>query len=172
MAIAEILFHEIHEADVRKVNAASNDAATGGGARDLRFSVDFVPCLDRLFPAEITYERNTPYRIGRFEYCYQDGRCIVENLRYAFRPTASRSHEVRIAQINKVPFFLDLPKMEEGDGALFMAFIRMTDGLPRAQYFKQRQIEDPNSNRIIASAMREAMANCKKDGTVVFAVQL
>lgn len=172
MAIAEILFHEIRVADIRKINATSNDSATGGGARDLRFSLDFAPCLDRLFPKEETYERKTSYRIGPFEYHYEDGRVATEYLRYAFRPTASRAHEVRIAQINKVAFFLDYPEMKEGDGALFMAFVRMTDGIPRAQFIKQRQIEHPDSNPIITAAMREAMDNCKKDDAAVFSVEL
>lgn len=48
MAIAEILFHEIADGDVRKFNAESNDADTGGGARDLRFSLRFEAVLDRL----------------------------------------------------------------------------------------------------------------------------
>lgn len=30
MAIAEVLCHEITEADIRKINATSNDAQTGG----------------------------------------------------------------------------------------------------------------------------------------------
>lgn len=172
MAIAEILFHEMRVADIRKINASSNDSDTGGGARDLRFSLDFAPCLDRLFPKEVTYERKTPYRVGPFEYQYKDGKVATEYLRYAFRPTASRPHEVRIAQINKVAFFLDYPEMKEGDGALFMAFIRMTDGAPRAQYFKQRQIEHPDSNPLIAAAMREALNNCKKDDAAVFSIEL
>jgi hypothetical protein len=36
-AAARILYKEIVEGDLRKFRAESNDAATGGGARDLRF---------------------------------------------------------------------------------------------------------------------------------------
>lgn len=74
MAIAEVLCHEITEADIRKINATSNDAQTGGGARDLRFSIDFAPCLDRFFPQEETIERGTPYRIGMFEHYDANGK--------------------------------------------------------------------------------------------------
>ena len=172
MAIAEILFREIRVADIRKIHATSNDSATGGGARDLRFSLDFAPCLDRLFPKEVTYVRKTPCHIGPFEYHYEDGRVVTECLHYAFRPTDARAHEVRIGQVNKVAFFFDYPEMNEDDGVLFMAFVRMTDGVPRAQFIKQRQIEHSDSNPIIAAAMREAMDNCRKDAAVVFSVML
>ena len=113
MAIAEVLFHEITEADIRKINATSNDAQTGGGARDLRFSIDYAPYLDRLFPKEVTYEGKTPYRIGMFEHYDANGKRTTESVRYAFQPTNARPREVRIAQISKLDFFLDLPTEPE-----------------------------------------------------------
>lgn len=61
MAIAEILFHEIADGDVRKFNAESNDADTGGGARDLRFSLRFEAVLDRFFPQDAIKEGRKSY---------------------------------------------------------------------------------------------------------------
>ena len=172
MAIAEVLCHEITEADIRKINANSNDAQTGGGARDLRFSIDFAPCLDRFFPQEVSYEGRTPYRIGMFEHYDAHGKRTTEHVRYAFQPTDARPREVRIAQISKLDFFLDLPKISGGDGVLFMVFIRKTDGIPQAQYLTERQIEAEGGNPIIAAAMREALSKRRGKNAVVFSAEL
>ena len=117
MAIAEVLCHEITEADIRKINATSNDAQTGGGARDLRFSIDYAPCLDRFFPQEVTYEGRTPYRIGMFEHYDANGKRTTERVRYAFQPTDARPREVRIAQISKLDFFLAEVQLEFQQGS-------------------------------------------------------
>lgn len=172
MAIAEVLCHEITEADIRKINAISNDAQTGGGARDLRFSIEYAPCLDRFFPQEVTYEGKTPYRIGIFEHYDVSGKRTTELVRYAFQPTDARPREVRIAQINKPGFFLDLPEIDDDDGVLFMAFIRKTDGIPQAQYLTERQIEADGGNLVIAAAMREALSKHRSNNAVVFSAEL
>lgn len=168
----EVLCHEITEADIRKINASSNDAQTGGGARDLRFSLDYKPCLDRLFPEDVTREGRTPYRIGLFEHYDRAGKKTVEKLRYAFQPTNARPNEIRIAQINKVNFFLDIPSLGEGDGILFMAFMRKRSGLPQAQYLTEKQIGAPGSNPIIAAAMRDALDRRRGNNAVVFSTEL
>ena len=49
MSVVEVLCHEIRPADILKIKAESNNANTGGGARDLRFRLEFAPCLDRFF---------------------------------------------------------------------------------------------------------------------------
>ncbi len=172
MTIVEVLCHEITEADVRKINATSNDSQTGGGARDLRFSIDYAPYLDRLFPQEITYEGRTPYRIGAFEHIDAKGKKTVEQVRYAFQPTNARAREVRIAQISKLNLFLDLPEISGADGVLFMAFIRKSEGLPQAQYLTERQIGAPGSNPVIAAAMRDALSKRRGKNAVVFAATL
>ena len=170
MAIEEILFHEITEADIRKINASSNNANTGGGARDLRFAKAFAPVLDRLFPPEIVYEGRTPYRVGSFEHVTAEGETIIDQMRYAFQPTTARPNEIRIAQINKTNSFLDLPDISDDDGVLFFAFIRRTCELP--QYFTEKQIGDQGSNPIIASRMREALYERRGNKAVVFSVDL
>ena len=172
MAISDVLCHEITDADVKKIKASSNDAQTGGGARDLRFTVDYAPFLDRFFPQETTTERGTPYRIGKFEHYYSSGKSITELVRYAYQPTDTRPREVRIAQINKLRLFLDIPDISADDGALFMAFVLKTDGIPQAQYLTQKQIEAKESNQIIAAAMREALDKRRGNNAVIFSTAL
>lgn len=172
MAITEVLCHEITEADIRKIKATSNDSQTGGGARDLRFSIDYAPCLDRFFPEEVTYEGGTPYRIGMVEHYDASGKRSTERVRYAFQPTGARPREVRIAQISKLDFFLDLPELVGGDGVLFMAFIRKTDSIPQAQYLTEKQIEAEGGHPVIAAAMRQALSERKGKNAVVFSAEL
>lgn len=172
MSVVEVLCHEMRPADILKIKSESNNANTGGGARDLRFRLEFAPCLDRFFPVEIVHERNTPYKIAEFEHLGADKTRTVETVRYAFKPTNSRPTEVRIAQINKLNFFLDLPDIAEGDGMLFMAFIRKSSGLSQAQYLTEKQISHPRSNKIIAAAMYEAIEEKHGNDAVVFSVDL
>lgn len=173
MAIAEILFHEIADGDVRKFNAESNDADTGGGARDLRFSLRFESVLDRLFPQEITKEGRKEYRLGTFVYKDSDGKVKTQaGMHYDYQPTNSRPNELRICQLSKVPFFQNLPERHSGDGRLFVAFIRMTEGLPQMQFLTERQILNPQSNPLIAMEMRHAIDSTRKDDSVIFSVEM
>ena len=173
MAIAEILLHEIVDGDIRKFNAESNDADTGGGARDLRFPIRFEPVLDRLFPTQITKEGRKSYRLGDFVYKDRDGRMHVQHdIHYDFQPTNARPNEVRICQLSKVPFFRDVPVPQPGDGRLFVAFIRMTEGLPQMQFFMERQIINPDSNALIAAQVRDAIDNTRKGSAVNVAVEM
>lgn len=172
MSVVEVLCHEMRPADILKIKAESNNANTGGGARDLRFRLEFAPCLDRFFPDEPVYEGRTPYKISEFEHLGADRMRTVEAVHYAFKPTKSRPKEVRIAQINKLGFFLDLPDVGEEDGMLFMTFIRKSNGLPQAQYLTEKQISHPGSNKIIAAAMYEAIEERRGNDAVVFSVDL
>ena len=46
-----VIFKQIKPGDYRKLAAESNDAPTGGGARDFRFpSAPFAPVLEMFFP--------------------------------------------------------------------------------------------------------------------------
>ena len=46
MSVVEVLCHEMRPADILKIKSESNNANTGGGARDLRFRLEFAPCLE------------------------------------------------------------------------------------------------------------------------------
>lgn len=173
MAIAEILFHEIVSGDIRKFNAESNDADSGGGARDLRFGLRYGPVLNRLFSPEIVTEGGHEYRLGSF--CYKDSNNemhVQDNIHFAPPKKGGKRREYRICQLNKVPFFQELPELQPDDGKLFIAFIRMTEGLPQMQFLTERQINDSKSNQYIATAMRDAVSSARKGTSVIFAVEM
>lgn len=173
MRLVEVLFHQITEADIKKVEASSNSAETGGGARDLRFSIRFKDCLDRFFPGAVTKDGKSEYKIGSFRYIDSNNHeQVATNVKYAFRPTASRPNEIRIAQINTLEFFRDIPVLSYDDGLLFMCFMRFDEGLPLARYVTQKRSCAPKSNRKIAEAMARAIDETKGNSAVVFSVSL
>ncbi|MCW5715429.1 MAG: hypothetical protein KIT43_13035 [Bauldia sp.] len=64
--------HEIEEGDRRKFVAASNDADTGGGARDLRYRPEplFVALFGRMFVGRRTERRKHDGLVRSVEVCY------------------------------------------------------------------------------------------------------
>jgi len=67
--VKRIVYKEIVEGDFRKFKAESNDADTGGGARDLRFRPhdEFAKVFRELFPRsqQKTRKRDGKNRSGR-----------------------------------------------------------------------------------------------------------
>lgn len=88
-----VVYKKIVEGDWRKFSATSNDAPTGGGARDLRFSPAerFLPIFERMFPS-----RDGFMNIGQFSW--PDGR--KTDVKIA-PPTNARPKEMRICSVNE-----------------------------------------------------------------------
>lgn len=57
--VARILYKELVEGDLRKLQAKSNDADTGGGARDFRFGSykTLLPVIKQMFPQIVKENR-------------------------------------------------------------------------------------------------------------------
>lgn len=57
--VARILYKEIVPGDLRKILAMSNDAVTGGGARDFRFGSfkTLLPVIRKMFPETVKQSR-------------------------------------------------------------------------------------------------------------------
>ncbi|WP_141225671.1 hypothetical protein [Fibrobacter sp. UWB1] len=90
-----VLYKKIVAGDIRKFRAESNDASTGGGARDLRFSPanKFFPILKRMFPNEgvagHVYTGELHWRLTPTTHVT------------IHAPTESRPNEVRIAKVHE-----------------------------------------------------------------------
>lgn len=167
--IVEVIGHEILEGDIRKAYAESNDASTGGGARDLRFPKKYKPELDRLFSTGVHENGRTEYMVCDFVAGLSDGsEVLVEGLKYAFKPTTARPNEVRIAQISAHDFFKQMPNISSDDGALFIVFVRMASGNPRMMFATQKQLNDPESNEVISAAMRDSISNKRAGSAAIF----
>ena len=107
--VKRILAREVLDGDVKKFQALSNDAPTGGGARDLRLrpADAFVEFLSRMFPTTRPVSRRAnvggkgEVRVG--ELHWKDGpggkdrRAPIE----VWEPTASRKGEIRLGQVHR-----------------------------------------------------------------------
>lgn len=119
--VKRLVFKEIVEGDLRKFEAQSNDADSGGGARDLRFRPyeEFRKVFRQLFPNTRTETRK---RYGG----KSDVEILVGQLHWteggqeAFReatfepPTDARPNEGRIPVVHTYPPFNSRPSTNEG----------------------------------------------------------
>jgi hypothetical protein len=92
-----VFFQEILEGDLKKQKAESNEADTGGGARDMRIPKTFETFLLPFFPAAGNSER---VNIGTVTW--HDGARERNTTLELWRPTKARPAELRIARIHQV----------------------------------------------------------------------
>ena len=108
-----IVFKKIVPGDIRKLNAESNDAPTGGGARDFRFSPadKFFPEFQAMFP-----EVDEDNRLNA-ELIWSN----VESRKTLIPPpTPSRGNEIRIAKIHECCPLSELPDDNQDCAIVFL----------------------------------------------------
>ncbi len=91
--VKSVVYKKIVAGDLRKFYATSNNATTGGGARDLRFSPAerFYPVFSQMF------ERQTDGSLtGYFHWAHHSPTEVIIH-----RPTQSRTNEIRIGRIHE-----------------------------------------------------------------------
>jgi hypothetical protein len=129
--VKRVIYKEILDGDRRKFEARSNDARSGGGARDLRFSFEaFEPAFKAIFPEvaqEIRKREGERDELGilrgEFHWMEEGG---VRHAPASFEPpTDARPAEGRIPQINSYGCFRDIP--EKGGGRLFLLLVQRED---------------------------------------------
>lgn len=130
--IKRVVFKEILEGDLRKFQADSNDADTGGGARDLRFRPfkAFDEIFAKLFP-ETRLERRrrgaadveVAVRVGRF--AWQAGATTQYKAATFEPPTDARPDEGRIPVVHTYPPLVAPPA--SGGGRLVLMFVQRED---------------------------------------------
>lgn len=163
--VARIFFQEILEGDRRKLEAQSNDAPTGGGARDLRVPhKPFGPIFRRMLPDEETQIRRRDNKkvpvtvyVGRL-YWVEKGQERSWPAQYE-PPTSARPTEGRIARIHEIPVLADqVPPADRG--RTFLLLVQQDNGKVYPHYVTERDhLDDPQFNREIASAIRQCAAN-------------
>lgn len=109
--VARILYKEIVAGDLRKIHAESNDADTGGGARDFRFGsyTNIAAIVLQMFPnlVEENRRRNgiivpTAIYSGHFYWKDRNGR-VCSTVSYFEPPTDARPSEGRITRVHEQP---------------------------------------------------------------------
>jgi hypothetical protein len=130
---ALLVFKEVMEGDLRKLEGKSNDARTGGGARDLRFPWKaFRAEMHRIFSREATGRGGKPIREATITYADADGQSRTTTMAY-WPPAKKRHWEDRVACVHASEALgSGLP--EFGSGRVFVTFTLFTNGTVRCDY--------------------------------------
>lgn len=140
--VALVVYKEIVDGDMRKLLAESNDAKTGGGARDLRLPAKaFRPVMHQIFTKDGVGRGGKAIKIAEILYLDADDRPHKTQLEY-WPPTPSRPSEDRIARIHASPALGgQLPRTDLG--RVFVLFIKFSDGTVRCLYAYEDELRDP-----------------------------
>lgn len=130
--VKRVVFKELAEGDYRKFEAQSNDAETGGGARDLRFRPydEFQVVFRALFPGvrKVRRRRNGQQSeieifVGRLHWSVGG---ISSSDEAVFEPpTDARPHEGRIPVVHRYKPLQDLPP--QGSKKVVLLLIQRSD---------------------------------------------
>lgn len=151
--VARIFYKEIVDGDVRKINADSNDAKTGGGARDFRFG-DYdkvAPIMEKFFPEAKTVKRkrngqqvDVEVRRGRF---YWNSNNKEESKEVEFEPpTTARPSEGRITRVHEQPSFAPnkIPPFNAGNKVLLLV-VQCNDGTVWPYFIEESSLSMPGA---------------------------
>jgi len=156
------VYKEIVEGDLRKLLAQSNDAKTGGGARDLRFpSASFDSVMHRVFTKDGIGRGGKQIRIAEVTYLDKDDAPHITTLEY-WPPTSARPREDRISRVHSSPALGgQLP--DAGRGRVFLVLSKFDDGTVRCDYayendLRAKDVWAPEVNSQILNCMSAAAA--------------
>lgn len=145
---------------MRKIDAQSNDADTGGGARDLRFpDRPFRPALERLFP-EVGDVKGRPVQRGHLVWEDPAGNRQSQPVEY-WPPTDARPGEGRIARIHELQP-LQHPPDAEGK-AVVLLLVLDDSGELRAFYATAAALRD-EWHEDVAQPILECLEQDRKGG--------
>jgi hypothetical protein len=163
-AVKLLVFKELVDGDLRKFRAESNDAATGGGARDLRFRPyeRFDGVFERLFPAEEQMGRRRGkgmkligVRKGMFHW-HDAVTNQVHSREARFEPpTDARPNEGRISTVHHYP-----PLQHEfptDEGRLVFLMIQDVDGAVWPFVASEQSLRNDEWDELVAKAILECL---------------
>ncbi len=133
-----VLYKELSGADLRKLEANSNDTKSGGGARDLRLPHRaFGHLMSRLLPNTRPESRGKKSKIDAIvnygPVTYYEGSTKQSTEFVYWPPTDARPSEGRIARVHASPA-LGGRMPEENLGRVFVMFIKWTSGMVTIHY--------------------------------------
>jgi len=150
--VARILYKEIVEGDLRKIQAQSNDADTGGGARDFRFGSykKLLPAVQKMFPQTVKENRKRNSQTieidvfkGKFFWNTPGGMHLQKDSFFE-PPTDVRPSEGRIARVHEYGCFDTsmIPKGGEGNRILLL-LIQLHDDSVWPFFAEERTLRIP-----------------------------
>lgn len=164
--VARILYKELVEGDLRKLQAQSNDADTGGGARDFRFGSykTLLPVIRQMFPRTVKESRKRGGQLvqidvfqGTFSWRDAKGNSYSEEA-YFEPPTDVRPSEGRIARVHDYPCF-DASNVTIGVGnRVLLLLIQLDDGSVWPHYAEERSLRTPGAwHSVVAQELLDCL---------------
>lgn len=151
-----VVYKEIVEADLLKLQAQSNITSSGGGARDLRLPANtFRDPMNRIFARQVVTSRGKVIRAADVVYLDTQGRPKSTVLEY-WPPTNSRPREDRVSKVHASPALggqLPTPN----NGRVLVLFMLFSDGTVRCDYAYENDLRSGKWARELASAILECM---------------
>lgn len=176
--VARILYKEIVEGDLRKVEARSNNSPNGGGARDFRFgSYDqLLPVIKKMFPVIVKEDRkrgNVTTQIdvfkGEFHWQDQPGGPVSSKASFFEPPTDVRPSEGRIARVHEFPCF-DTNRIPNGgpENRVLLLLIQRVDGTVWPHFGEESSLRTPGLwDPIVANEIIKCLDASRPKGRAV-----
>ncbi len=174
--MARILYKELVEGDLRKLDATSNDADTGGGARDFRFGDyrSLLPVIQQMFPQTVTKTRkrggqNVAINVFQGTFSWYDGNGVVRSRDAFFEPpTDVRPTEGRITRVHEYECFDD-SKVQIGVGnRVLLLLIQLHDGSVWPYYAEELSLRTPGKwDAVVAKELLDCLDAQRPAGRAV-----
>lgn len=139
-AVVRVLLQNIEDGDRRKFEAQSNDADSGGGARDLRFrpEKDFLPFFEQVFPHKTTKNRRskgvqTQIEVFSGEVFWNESGSEKSATMEIWPSTNARPSECRLARISSFGLLGQIVDDPHNGRSVFMLF-QQADGTIRIHF--------------------------------------
>ena len=169
--VARVFFQEILEGDRRKLEARSNDASTGGGARDLRVPHKaFGPLFAKFFPTPKSVKRRRGGVSTTVEVQSGHVHWVERNVEYTHDvqyepPTDARGSEGRIAKIHDISVLAErIPPASAGQ--VFLLLVQEDNGKVFPHYVTLKGLKDTGFNREISRIIRLCASNTRQGRSV------
>ncbi len=168
--VARVVFKEIVPGDLRKFKAESNDADTGGGARDLRFRPydEFAPIFRKLFPnvrreTRTREKKKATVEVFEGRFYWQDKAGKVQSKEATFEPpTSARPGEGRIPVVYTYPPLNDIPPTNEG--RIVVLLVQRTDGHVWPAFATEKSLRSGEWDESVAKAILQCLDTERKGG--------
>jgi hypothetical protein len=164
--VARILYKELVQGDLRKLQAQSNDAATGGGARDFRFGAynTLLPVIKQMFPQTVQESRKRGGKLVHINvfkgvFSWREGADGVRKQEAVFEPpTDVRPSEGRICRVHEYRCF-DASHLRIGVGnRVLLLLIQLNDGTVWPYYAEERSLRTPDEwHRDVATELLDCL---------------
>lgn len=176
--VARILYKEIVEGDLRKILAQSNDADTGGGARDFRFGSykKLMGVIKLMFPDIVKENRKRDGVVsqldvfkGTFYWQKTAGGKIYSKDSFFEPPTDARRTEGRIARVHEYGCFDTslIPKGGAGNRVILL-LIQNYDGGVWPHFAEEQSLRKPGDwDEVVAKELLKCMDATRAEGRAV-----